>query len=194
MAENQPASTRLARAWVERRDEGSARELMRLLHPLVAGIARRHLPFLPDIEDVAQETWLRVFEHLPRWTPARPLEAWVSRIAVNVCLMRLRSRRRKPLVLWSDLTAAQQETASALQESSSCPVPLPEDARELLRRLLDTLDARDRQIITLLHLEERTLEEATALTGMNKTVLKVRAFRARGKLRAALEKLEPSRP
>lgn len=43
-------STRLAHDWVTRRDEAAARELMRDLHPLVAGIARRHLPFLHEIE------------------------------------------------------------------------------------------------------------------------------------------------
>jgi RNA polymerase sigma-70 factor, ECF subfamily len=188
---NDPDTTSLALAWVERGDEGAAQELMRLLHPLVAGIARRHLPFQPDVEDVVQETWMRVFDHLPRWVPSQPLEAWIGRIAVNVCLMRLRSRRRKPLVLWSELSPAQQEAAMALQDSKIGSEPMPEDARELLHRLLDTLGAKDRQIITLLHLEERTLEEAAALTGSNRTLLKVRAFRARAKLRAALEKLEP---
>lgn len=191
MSLNPADSTRLARAWVERRDEGAARELMCLLHPLVAGIARRHLPFLPDIEDVVQETWLRVFTHLPRWTPGSPLEAWVARIAVNVCLKKLRTRRRKPLLLWSELSPAEQNAALSLHDGGLAAQAIPEDARELLHRLLDTLDAKDRQIITLLHLEERTLDEAAALTGSNKTLLKVRAFRARAKLRAALETLDP---
>ena len=178
-------------AWLERRDENAARELMRVLHPLVAGIARRHLPFLSEIEDVVQETWMRVFHHLLRWDATRPLEPWVARIAVNVCLQQLRTRRRRPLVLWSDLSASQQEAVYSLCEAAPVSVPLPEDARVLLHALLDTLGAKDRQIITLLHLEERTLEEAAALTGSNKTLLKVRAFRARAKLRAALDNLIP---
>lgn len=188
---NDADSSSLARAWVERRDEGAARELMRVLHPLVEGIARRHLPFFPDVEDVVQETWTRVFTHLPRWSPGRPLEPWVACIAVNVCLKKLRTRRRKPLLLWSDLSPGEQGAALSLQEAPPAPQALSADARELLHRLLDTLGPKDRQILTLLHLEERTLEEAAALTGSNKTLLKVRAFRARAKLRAALEKLEP---
>jgi len=189
MTPNEPDSTALALAWVERRDEGAARRLMRLLHPLVAGIARRHLPFQPDIEDVVQETWMRVFSHLPRWSPMRPLEPWVARIAINVCLKKLRTRRRRPLLLWSELSPAEQEAAHGLQVGSLAGGMMPEDGLELLHRLLDTLDAKDRQIITLLHLEERPLGEAAALLGANKTLLKVRAFRARAKLRAALEKL-----
>jgi RNA polymerase sigma-70 factor (ECF subfamily) len=191
---NESDSSSLARAWVERGDEEAARELMQRLHPLVAGIARRHLPFFPDVEDVVQETWTRVFTHLPRWTPGRPLEAWVARIAVNVCLTRLRTRRRKPVLLWSELSPGERQAALSLEVAPLAAQPLPEDARELLHRLLDTIGAKDRQIITLLHLEERTLEEAAALTGANKTLLKVRAFRARAKLRAALEKLESTRP
>lgn len=185
-------STRLAHAWVARRDEGAARELMRSLHPLVAGIARRHLPFLHEIEDVVQETWMRVFQHLHRWQPRSALEAWVARIAVNVCLKRLRSRRRKPSISWSELTFEQQQAALSLQEGSASD-PAPAGGRELLHLLLDTLSATDRQVITLLHLEERTLDEAAVLTGTNKLLLKVRAHRARARMKAALEKLEPDR-
>lgn len=54
--------------------------------------------------------------------------------------------------------------------------------------------AADRQIITLIHLEERSLDEAASLTGTNKLLLKVRAYRARARMKAALDKLEPDRP
>ena len=185
-----PDLTRLTQAWVAHRDETAAREVMRMLHPLVAGIARRHLPFLDEIEDVVQEVWMRVFEHLPRWQPVSPLEAWVARIAVNACLKRLRTRRRKPALLWSELSPEQQQAALSLQEGGALDTT-PRDGRELLHALLDTLTAADRQIITLLHLEERTLDEAAALTGTNKLLLKVRAYRARARMKAALEKLEP---
>ncbi len=182
--------TRLAQAWVANRDEAAAREVMRALDPLVAGIARRHLPFLGEVEDVVQEVWMRVFEHLHRWQPVSPLEAWVARIAVNACLKRLRTRRRKPALLWSELSPEQQQAALSLQEGGALDTS-PRDGRELLHALLDTLSAADRQVITLLHLEERTLDEAAALTGTNKLLLKVRAYRARARMKAALEKLEP---
>jgi RNA polymerase sigma-70 factor (ECF subfamily) len=116
----------------------------------------------------------------------------VGRIAVNVCLKRLRTRRRKPSILWSDLSAEQQQAALSLQDGSTLDTS-PGDGRELLHALLDMLSATDRQIITLLHLEERTLEEAASLTGTNKLILKVRAYRARARMKAALEKLEPDR-
>ncbi|NBV87517.1 MAG: RNA polymerase sigma factor [Verrucomicrobia bacterium] len=182
--------TCLVQAWVAHRDEVAAREVMRTLHPLVAGIVRRHLPYLQEIEDVVQDVWRRVFEHLHRWRPISPLEAWVARIAVNACLKRLRTRRRKPTLLWSDLSPEQQQAALSLQDGSTRETATG-DGRELLLALLDTLNAADRQIITLLHLEERTLDEAAMLIGTPKLILKVRAYRARARMKAALEKLEP---
>ena len=185
-----PSLTTLAQAWVSQRDEGAARALMHAMHPLVAGIAKRHLYFSHSVEDVVQETWIRVFHHLHRWVPTHPLEAWVSRIAVNTCLKHLRTRRRKPMALWEDLNEGQREAALAVQEGASALTMPSNGARELLQILLDTLSAKDRQIITLIHLEERSLEEASALTGTPKPLLKMRAWRARAKLKAALEKLE----
>lgn len=131
-----PELIRLAQAWVARRDEAAAREVMRTLHPLVAGIARRHLPFLHEIEDVVQ--WMRVFEHLHRWQPSSPLEAWVARIAVNACLKRLRTRRRKPTLRWSELSPEQQQAALSLQHGGALETA-PGEGRELLQALLDTL-------------------------------------------------------
>ncbi len=57
-------------------------------------------------------------------------------------------------------------------------------------RLLDSLGADDRMVLSLLHLDAKATDEIAALTGWSRTLVKVRAFRARGKLRAAFEKLE----
>ena len=63
-------------------------------------------------------------------------------------------------------------------------------ARELLEKLLDQLKPEDRMVVQLVDLEQKTLVEVAELTGWNTTVVKVRAFRARRKLRILLEKLE----
>jgi RNA polymerase sigma-70 factor (ECF subfamily) len=62
-------------------------------------------------------------------------------------------------------------------------------ARELVGKLLATLAPRDRLLLTLLHLEGRSVEEVKALTGWNGTLIRVRAFRARQKLRKAFGRL-----
>jgi RNA polymerase sigma-70 factor (ECF subfamily) len=66
-------------------------------------------------------------------------------------------------------------------------------ARELVERLLSLLSVEDRLILTLLDLEQRSVAEIAGLTGWNASRIKVRAFRARRKLRQHLEQLEPTR-
>jgi RNA polymerase sigma-70 factor (ECF subfamily) len=63
-----------------------------------------------------------------------------------------------------------------------------DEAAETLHRVLDQLSPRDRLVVTLLHLENRTVAETAALTGWSQTMVKVQAFRARGKLRKLLER------
>ena len=58
-----------------------------------------------------------------------------------------------------------------------------------MERLLGGLAPKDRLVITLMHLEGRTIEEVRELTGWNQAVIKVRAFRARAKLRKSLDRL-----
>ena len=64
------------------------------------------------------------------------------------------------------------------------------DARILTHKLLETLGADDRMVLTLLHLEEKSVDEIVALTGWNRALVKVRAFRARARMRKAMEELK----
>jgi RNA polymerase sigma-70 factor (ECF subfamily) len=179
-------------AWLSHRDEAAARRLMEALHPRVAGIIRRHWARVEDWEDLEQEVFLRVFEALPRWkTEGAPMEHWVSRIAMNVCRKRWRSQSRRPEWRWSDLSEGEQQAFLDAQRDDE---PLEgiesRDARSLMHKLLDTLSADDRLILSLLHLEEKSLEEIGQVMGISRIVVKVRAFRARKKLHAALKRLE----
>ena len=83
-------------------------------------------------------------------------------------------------------------TATA-QDSSPASDSMQEESRALLFRLLETLSPEDRLVLSLLHLEGRTTDQIAELTGWNRTLVKVRAFRARKKLRLAFERLENTR-
>ena len=63
-------------------------------------------------------------------------------------------------------------------------------ARDLLRQLMERLSPADRLVVTLLHLEEKSVAEVRALTGWSAALVKVRAFRARKKLQKFLSQLE----
>lgn len=183
----------LVRRWLVDRDETVARGLMEALYPRVAGIIAGHCPRSVDREDLIQEVFLRVFRSLHRFRPERPLEHWVSRIALNVCRSRGSARARRPEWHRSDLSEGEQaafDAARAPEEGGTEAEIDANDARALMLRLMEGLVPVDRQILTLLHLEGRSVEEIASLVGMGRTAVRVRAFRARGKLRKAMEALE----
>lgn len=180
--------------WLSEHDEAAACRLMAALYPQVIRIVRNHLPRGMQEQDLSQEVFVRFFNTLARYDPSRPLENWVSRLAVNVCLNALRSRSRRPEVNWSDLSEEQRCVIEKLAQGESEAEPPFAEAKELLAALLESLSAPDRLVVTLLHIENRPLSEIKELTGWGETVIKMRAFRARRKLRLALEKLERQRP
>ena len=173
---------------VSQRDEGAAKRLVEHLYPLVCRIVHAHRPREMAAEDLSQEVFMNVFAHLHQFRGSVPFEHWVSRIAVNTCIDHLRRKRVRPELRWADLdeprVAALEATLCATEEPSRHQA---EYARELVALLLARLDPQDRLIIQWLELEERTVREISTLTGWSQTRVKVRAFRARRKLRNALE-------
>jgi RNA polymerase sigma-70 factor (ECF subfamily) len=181
-------------AGVRRRDDDAARALVEHLYPLVRKIVRAHLPRRVAEEDLAQDIFLKMFERLDQFRGGVPFEHWVSRIAVTTCLDQLRAQRRRPELRWADLGEAEAEVLDAVLTRGEEAHPAQGlAAREIVDRLLDQLSPSDRLVVTLLDLEERTLAEIRALTGWNETLIKVRAFRARRKMKKLLNDLEKGR-
>jgi RNA polymerase sigma-70 factor (ECF subfamily) len=164
----------------------AAHALVEHLYPLVIRIARAHLSRRMAEEDLAQEVFLKLFSRLQQYRQRDgiPFEHWVSRLAVRTCLDNLRAERRRPELRWADLAA---ETAAWLQyvrmASDVAPDAAPAAAREVIQQLLEQLPPKDRLVISLLDLEERSVREISGLTGWSVTLVKVRAFRARRRLR-----------
>jgi RNA polymerase sigma-70 factor (ECF subfamily) len=169
---------------VRQSDEEAARALVRELYPLVMKIVRSHLPRRTDEEDLAQMVFAKIFAHLGQYSGAVPFEHWVSRVAVNTCLNQLRAEKCRPELRWADLNPEEAETLEKVAARAKGPDPAEHlAARELAHKMLETLSPKDRLILTMLDLEERSVEEIRELTGWNASLIKVRAFRARMKLR-----------
>jgi len=187
-AENWDANACVAR--VRQGDESAARALLAQLHPLVLKLVRAHRPRRTDEEDLVQIVFMKVFTKLDQFSGAVPLEHWVSRIAVNTCLKAMRYERVRPEIRLSDLT---EEEEQVVQRLASTQDDLPETvdamSRELLDRLLAMLSAEDRLVVTLLNLEQKTVAEVRQVTGWSTPLVKVRAFRARQKMKRLLEQL-----
>jgi RNA polymerase sigma-70 factor, ECF subfamily len=171
-------------------DEAAATALVQRLSPLVLKCVRSHRPRRTAEEDMVQAVFMKIFSKLDQFSGQVPLEHWVSRITVNTCIKQLDYESVRPELRMSDL---REEEEAVVQQLAAAPDELPGDyalgARELVAKLLTLLSAADRTVVTLLHLESRSTEEVSRLTGWSVPVVKVRAFRARNKMRRALKTL-----
>ena len=171
-------------------DEEAARTLVAELYPLVLKIVRSHRPRRLDEDELVQIIFVKVFQKLDQWAEEAPLTHWVSRLAVNTCLNELRSEKARPELRWADLSEDESLALQSLVQGTEAPASTQVSARDLANRLLELLSPQDRLILTMLDLEGRTAREAAVLMGTNATLVKVRAFRARAKLRKHLAQLE----
>jgi len=175
---------------LRQRDEGAARVLVERLGPLVLRIVRAHRPRRVAEEDLCQEVFMNVFASLERYRGTVPLEHWVSRVAVNVCVSAARRETARPELRWADLSTAEAAAAEVLlSDSADEAQPHDPDASAILHRLLDTLPPRDRALMQWLGVEEQRVEDVAARLGWSRVRVKVTAFRIRLRLRAAAKKL-----
>jgi RNA polymerase sigma factor (sigma-70 family) len=178
---------------VRRQDQDAAAALVEALYPLVIRIVRNHWARQSDEEDLAQEIFLKLFSRLDQYEARAgiPLEHWVSRLAVRTCLDALRAKSRRPEVRMGDLPEEQQAWLDYMAADEGTPPDLEAgSARELVGKLLARLPPEDRLVITLLDLEEKSVKEISGLTGWSESLVKVRAFRARRKLRKLAKAFE----
>jgi RNA polymerase sigma-70 factor (ECF subfamily) len=172
-------------------DEDAARTLMERLYPLIAKLVRAHRPRRTSEQDLIQTVYMKVFSRLDQYSGLVPIEHWVSRITINTCLNQMDAERIRPEWRWSDFSEDEQRAleCAATAEERNIDNSM---AGEVVERLLQLLQPADRLVIQLLHLEEKSLNEIAQMTGWTIPMIKVRAFRARKKLRKHLRDLEPA--
>ncbi len=180
---------RMLVAGVLAQDEVAAEELVRRLYPLVARLVRSHRPRRMGEEDLCQMIFVRIFRKLGQFSGKVPLEHWVSRIAINTCLNQLQSEKARPEVRHADLS---EEEMGVVQNLATSTDELPPDqkfaARDLVEHLLTALKPAERLVVDLLYLQQYSVAEIESLTGWGASLIKVRAFRARQKMKQQLTK------
>ncbi len=134
--------------------------------------------------------FIKIFQKLPQFSGQVPLEHWVSRVAINTCLNQIQSEKVRAEVRYADLSDEEAAVVQNLAATSAELEPgLSLASRDLVEHLLAGLKPRERLVIDLFYLQELSVGEIQQRTGWNASLIKVRAFRARLKMREQLARL-----
>jgi RNA polymerase sigma-70 factor (ECF subfamily) len=163
--------------------------LVQKYSPRVFAAARRYARRESEVEDIAQEAWLKAFEKLGSFRGEAPFEHWLMRLTVRTCYDFLRRHQRNRESAFSDLTEPENDWLERFVTQPEAVSENADAARLLVARVLERLSPPARLIITLLEIEDRSVKEIAALTGWSVPLVKVRAFRARAEMRKILTKL-----
>ena len=165
-------------------DESAFNAIMRACKSRLLGMASRYVQSAPELDDLGQDIFVHVWKGLHTYRFDAPFPNWLSRVAVNTCLTHIKRRRRRWALF---VTPDEPESLERVADHSVETAAGGREAAERLRPALEALKPKDRLIITLLHLEERSVAEIADLTGWSQSNVKVRALRARAKLKELLQ-------
>lgn len=174
-------------------DESAFAEIVRRYSPRVFKVASRFFRQRSLVEEAAQEVFLKAFTNLGSYQGQGSMEGWLTRIATNTCLNMIRGAKRRPELIGSDLSedennwlerkladVATQQYRSAENEQV---------VADLADRLLETLSPEDRLTLMMIDGEDASIKDVAATTGWSESKVKVRAFRARRKIRETMDHL-----
>lgn len=165
-------------------DEPAFNTIVRACKGRLLGMASRYVQSAAELDDLAQEIFVHVWKGLKSFRFDAPFPNWLSRVAVNACLTHIKRRRRR----WSLFVSPDEpESIERVADTSHEAEAAGREAADRLRPALEALKPKDRLVITLLHLEERSVAEIAELTGWSESNVKVRALRARQKLKDLLQ-------
>src|SRR6185503_4135298 len=172
-------------------DESAFAEIVRRYSPRVFSVASRFFRQRSLVEEAAQEVFLKAYTQLGSFEGRGSFEGWLTRIATNTCLNMVRGAKRRPEFTVSDLTD-DEESWLDQQSAGDGEQPSVENsvvATDLADRLLSVLSPEDQQTLLMIDGEQASIKEVAEATGWSESKVKVRAFRARKKVREAMEKL-----
>ena len=168
-------------------DRAAFDELILRYQPRVLSTAWRLLGAKEDAQDAAQEVFLRLYRHLRRVDPHRPLLPWLYRMTVNVCHDLYRKRRRsdelaaETLLLTRDVHDPREEITRA-------------ERLQLIERALQVLTEKERTTLVLRDLEGLSTAEVAATLGSSESTVRSQISMARMKIKTFVERFEKGAP
>jgi RNA polymerase sigma-70 factor (ECF subfamily) len=145
------------------------------------------------VEDAAQEAFLKAYTRLSSYEGRGSFEGWLSRITSNQCINMLRSAKRRPESTVSELTDHEgpwlenQMADASIARHQSTERSLV--ASDLADKVLGELSPEDQLVLMSIDGEHLPVKDVAEMTGWSESKVKVRAFRARRRMRQAVEKL-----
>ncbi len=170
-------------------DAASFEPLVQKYSPRVFATARRYARRESEIEDIAQEVWLKAFDKLKSFRGEAPFEHWLMRLAVRTCYDFLRGHQRNRESSFSELSEPESDWLERFVTAPETASDNADAAKLLVARVLEKLSPAARLIITLLEIEDRSVKEIAEITGWSVPLVKVRAFRARAEMRKIIAKM-----
>lgn len=167
-------------------DDAAAREIVQRLYPQIAGRISRLLPRREEIEDIAQEVFLRMFSRLGQYRGGS-FRAWVDAIARRVCHDLLRKRRVRPEWRFADFTEDPPE-------ASTPPADHEPEAAAILARLFSAILPEQAYLLEQVELEGHSIGEVSNTMGWTAVGGRLRLHRARNALKRAYNQLFPDTP
>lgn len=174
-------------------DEHAFEEIVRRYSPRVFQVASRFFRQRAQVEEAAQEAFLKAYTQLSSYEGRGSFEGWLTRITTNLCLNMIRSSSRRPESAVADLTDDDTEwlenrlaNVSAERHESSERGRI---AANLAEKVLSQMSPDDRIVLMSIDGDEMSVKDVAEMTGWSESKVKVQAFRARRRMREAVEKL-----
>lgn len=179
-------------ARLRERDEAAFDELVDLAAGRLLAVARKMMPTDADAEDAVQDAFLSAFKSLDRFDGRSKLTTWLHQITVNACLMKLRSRRRRPEksmeALLPDFAAdGHQKIPQKRWHAETTRGIESEEIRSLVRAQIEELPEQYRVVLVLRDVEGLDTEETAAVLGVTLDTVRTRLHRARQALKTLLD-------
>jgi len=164
--------------------ESAFEELVKRHQQKVLGLVNSILRRREDVEDVAQQVFLKAYVSLKKFDQRAAFSTWLYKITVNECWDYLRKKKVRPLTYEADMSEEQLSQINGAGDEECLPQSPEERAevRELLEWLLGKLSEPDRQLLVLKEMEGFSVQELAEILDLNVNTVKVRLFRARSRL------------
>jgi RNA polymerase sigma-70 factor (ECF subfamily) len=165
-------------------DKEAFESLVRRHQSRVFAVAGGILRNREDVEDIAQQVFLKAYFSLKRFDQRAAFSTWLYKITLNECWDLLRKRKVRPLVLEVDLSEEQARQYQAAEEVADGRPDASDRlaARERVEQLLECLEERDRSMLVLKEVQGFSVKEIAEVLELNANTVKVRLFRARQRI------------